>query len=197
MGKYYPDSLQSDAYKHPLENLNLAKYAWAATETVAADDDGVLVATATKTTAQVITTMTKQPPCARNVTVKSGGSAGDLKASKITVRGTNIAGAEIYEEFDVTVDTALDATGTKAFKSVTAVEIPAQDGTTATIQVGWGVKYGLPIKLEGQTPMWGYIDGKLEATAPTLVADADELEKNVVSFNTAPNGKATVFIFAI
>lgn len=197
MGRYYPDVLQSDAYKHPLENMNLAKYAWAATETVAADDDGVLVATATKTTAQVITTMTAQPPCARNVTVKSGGSAGDLKASKITVRGTNIAGDEIYEEFDVTADTALNATGSKAFASVTAVEIPAQDGTTATIQVGWGVKYGLPIKLEGQTPMWGYIDGTLEATAPTLVADADELEKNVVSFETAPSGKATLFIFAI
>ena len=197
MGRYYPDALESNVYNRPLENLNVVKYAWAAAETVAADDDGVLVATATKTTAQVITTMTKQPPCARNVTVKSGGEAGDLKASKITVRGTNIAGAEIYEEFDVTVDTALDAAGTKAFKSVTAVEIPAQDGATATIQVGWGVKYGLPVMLDGQTPMWGYIDGKLEATAPTLVTDDNELEKNVVSFNTAPNGKATVFIFAI
>lgn len=197
MGRYYPDVLQSDAYKHPLENLNLAKYVWTATETVAADDDGVLAAAATKTTAQVITTMTAQPPCARNVTVKSGGSAGDLKASKITVRGTNVAGAEIYEEFDVTADTALNATGSKAFASVTAVEIPAQDGATATIQVGWGVKYGLPVKLVGQTPMWGYIDGTLESTAPTLVSDEGELEKNLVSFNTAPAGKVTIFIFAI
>jgi len=55
----------------------------------------------------------------------------------------------------------------------------------------------LPVMLEGQTPMWGYIDGTLEATAPTLVTDDNELEKNVVSFDTAPNGKVTVFIFAI
>jgi len=188
MGRYLPTKLQTDAYAFPAESLSVAKLAWSTTDAVAADDDGILADTATKTTAQTVTTFAAQPACARNITVKSGGTAGDLKASKIIVYGRNMADMDITEEVAVTLDTAVDFTGSKAFKTITRVEIPAQDGTGATIRVGWGVKFGLPFVLAAAPLVWAQENGAL-AAAPTLAVDEDELEKNVVSFNTAPNGK--------
>ena len=50
-----------------------------------------------------------------------------MKAGDIVVYGTNIAGKEISETFTLTDDdTAVDA-GTKAFKTVTSIVIPAQE----------------------------------------------------------------------
>lgn len=140
---------------------------------------------------QVVTTGLTNPPAARNVTATAGGTAGDIKAITVTVAGTNIAGEAISEVLPAfTVDTAGSVVGVKAFKTVTSVTIPAHDGTGATTAIGFGDKLGLPFTLDRNTVLWAFLDNTKEGTAPTVVADTDELEKNTVDLNSALNGTA-------
>jgi hypothetical protein len=77
----------------------------------------------------------------------------------------------------------------------TAVTIGASADTTAgvpidTVSVGWGDKLGLPYMLTHNTVLATYLNNTLEGTAPTVVTDADEIEKNTIDLNSALNGTA-------
>lgn len=173
----------------------IANLAWTAEETAAADTDGIFDGIAAETTGgdPVIATVESdefvaQPPCARNVTVTvAATTAGHVKAAAITVTGTNMAGEEISEEFTPTVDTPATLTGTKAFASVTQVEVPAQDGDSVTVDVGFGQLIGLPYKLSKKRVFVTLNDGVVD-TAPTLAISATVLESNTVDFNGSLDG---------
>ena len=55
--------------------------------------------------------------------------------------------------------------------------------------IGYGDIIGLPVMTKYKKVRGARLDGVLEATAPTEVADADEIEKNTLVLNSSLNGK--------
>ena len=184
--------IQTEALFAPLKERIVASYDWSEAEAVAPDDDGVMTATATKTTEQTITEFAAQPPCARVLTVKSTGTAGDIAAKDIVIYGTDINNQAISEAITPTADTAINATTARAFKTVSKIVIGAMDGTGANIKVGWGDSYGLPFVSDGELLLYSLENGSV-ATAATITSNA-ELSKNIVAFHTTSNGKTREII---
>ena len=142
---------------------------------------------------QVITSSITNPAVPRNVTATAGGTAGDIKAIQVIVAGTNMHDEAITETLPAfTVDTAGTVTGSKAFKTVTSITIPAHDGTGATTSVGTGAKLGLPLKLSRNSVLAAYLNGAKEGTAPTVTVSATAVESNTVSLNSALDGSAVI-----
>lgn len=140
-------------------------------------------------TEQTITTAITNPSPARCVTATAGGTAGDIKAIQVTVVGTDAAGNALTETLPVfTVDTAGTVQGSKAFKTVTSITIPAHDGTGATTAIGVNDKLGLHHKLSRNTVLAAYLDDILETTAATVVTNSTVLAGNTVDINSALDG---------
>lgn len=55
--------------------------------------------------------------------------------------------------------------------------------------IGYGDILGLPVMTKFKKVISARLDRVLEATAPTEVADADEIEKNTLVLNSSLNGK--------
>lgn len=144
---------------------------------------------------QVVTTGITNPDVPRNVTATAGGTATDIKAIQVIVEGTNEDGATITETLPVfTVDTAGTVVGSKAFKTVTKITIPAHDGTGATTAIGRGSKLGLGTKLRLNTVRAAYLNNVLEGTAPTVAVSTTAVESNTVLLNSALPGAQQVDI---
>lgn len=125
----------------------------------------------------------------RNVVITPGGTTGDVPAGDVVVTGTDITGAVITESFTFAANAVAATVGSKAFKTITSVVFPIQDGGAATYDIGTGAKLGLARCFPSVPLCLGaFVDGTKEGTLPTLAADLDELCKNTISFNTALNG---------
>jgi hypothetical protein len=168
----------------------LAHFQASATNAVAASATGVHDAVTDTEEEVVITTEITSPAIPRNITATAGGTAGDIKAIQVTIAGTNYADEVISEDLPAfTVDTAGIVTGSKAFKTVISITIPAHDGTGATTSIGWGDKLGLPYTLTHNTVLSAFLDNTLESTAPTVTVSSTAIESNTVDLNSALNGK--------
>lgn len=177
----------------------IANLSWTALEMAAADTDGIFdgIAAGDATAEPAGTTVTAtpasdefvaQPPCARNVTVTvAATTAGHVKAAAIVVTGKNLNGDTITESFTPTVDTPATLVGAKAFKTITSVAVPAQDGDSVTVDVGFGQLIGLPYKLTKKRVLLTLNDGVVD-TAPALTISASALESNTVDFNGSLDG---------
>jgi hypothetical protein len=197
MGRFV-GALSTDVYGVSLKELRLGKLALSAAQGAAADADGILDGQASA--ADAVTTVTAflaQPPYPRNLTITPGGVTNDVKAASITVNGTNFNNEAISENFAFLADATAATVGAKAFKSVTSVVIPAQDGAGATFDVGWGDKLGLPFMADENTVIQALFDGVIETNAPTVVFDDDEIEKNTVDLHSALDGSIVEIIFAL
>jgi hypothetical protein len=138
--------------------------------------------------ADVVTTGITNPAVPRNITATAGGTAGDIKAVQVVVEGTNYADEAISETLPIfTVNTAGSVEGSKAFKTVTKITIPAHDGTGATTAIGFGDKLGLPYKLAHNTVLAAYLNNVKESTAPTVAVSATAVESNTIDLNSALN----------
>jgi len=163
---------------------------------VVANTTGVLAAVTSTASPSVITTGFTQPAYARNITATAGGTAADIKAIQVIVEGTNMDNETITETLPAfTVDTAGTVSGTKAFRTVTKVTIPAHDGTGATTSIGFGEVLGIPYKLPHNTVLLAYHNNVREGTLPTVATSATVLESNTFDLNTALNGsKVDVYL---
>jgi hypothetical protein len=160
-----------------------------AADAVAADADGVHAAVEDTGEEQEITAGITNPTVPRNITATAGGTAGDIKAVQVVVEGTNYADEEISEALPAfTGNTAGIVVGSKAFKTVTKVTIPAHDGTGATTSIGFGDKLGLPYKLAHNTVLAAYLNNVKEGTAPTVAVSATAVESNTIDLNSVLNG---------
>ena len=112
------------------------------------------------------------------------------------VYGTNFADQAISETFTFEADQETAETGALAFKTVNKITVAAQDGTGATFTVGFGELIGLPVMLSAKPLVFALDDGVI-MTAPTVTADADELEKNVIDLNGSLDGSVYDIFFAI
>lgn len=136
------------------------------------------------------------PDVPRNITATSGGVNTDVKAIQPIVHGTNENGTAISETLPAfTVNVNGDVVGSKAFKTITSVEIPPHDGNGATTSFGTGAKLGLGAMLSRDSILNAYLNGVREATRPTVAFDADEIEKNTVTLNSALNGTDVIVDF--
>lgn len=196
MDNRYVGELGSDVYGVSLNEFRLGHLQISAVQGVAADADGVHAAIASKTTAQTITTAITNPPYPRNITVTPGDTTGDIKAGTVIITGTNIADKVITEDFAFLADAADAKVGAKAFKTVTSIYIPVQDGTGASFTIGFGELLGLPVML-AHKPLAFALDDGVIMTAPVVTADADELEKNVIDINGSLDGSVYDIFMAL
>jgi hypothetical protein len=159
----------------------------------AASTTGVHAAVTDNGSQQVITTAITNPDVPRNITATAGGTNTDIKAIQVTVVGTDAEGHSISETLPAfTVDTAGTVTGSKAFKTVTSITIPAHDGTGATTAIGFGSKLGLGHRLSRNTVIAAFLNGVKEGTAPTVAFDSTNLCSNTVTLNSSLNGNAVI-----
>lgn len=179
----YPTNfgVSTDAYAKPIYLTRIVRQTLSTAEALTADADGLLAAEALPAAAADYTTFENDMPYARNITAVCS----DTQTGNMVVTGTNINDDAITETIALT--SAVAAAGTKAFKTVTNINLPIKVGSE-TINVGWGDKIGVPFLLgaAADRPMVEVtLNGVIEATAPTLTADADELEKNLIDLNSA------------
>lgn len=182
VGAWYPvnprnGDMQTDAGGSTrAQQVYVAHYRWASPNVAAATE--ICNVTPTAGTARVILSASlTQVDVARNLVVKAPTSYGGV----VDVTGTNLAGDVITEAF--TVSGTNTTTGAKAFKTVTHVEVPANE----SIQVGTGDKLGLPYMSAFTNILQTYLNSTLEGTAATVVRDADEIEKNTLDLNSSLN----------
>lgn len=181
--------LQTDAGGVTVDRGFMAHLQVSAAAATAADTDGIHAAVTDNGAQQVITTGITQPSVPRNITATAGGTAGDIKDVQVIIEGTNMNGDAITETLPkFTANTAGTVIGSKAFKTVTKITIPAHVGTGATTEIGFGEKIGLPHKLAHNTALAAYLDNAKEGTAPTVTVSATALESNTVDLNSALNG---------
>lgn len=156
---------------------------------VAAATDGVHAAVVDNGAEQVIITGITNPAVPRNITATAGGTATDIGAIQVTIEGTNYADEVITEILPAfTLDTAGTVVGSKAFKTITSITIPAHSGLGATTAIGFGEVLGIPYKLERNTVLAAYMNNTLESVDPTVLVDADNIENNTVDLNNALAG---------
>ena len=70
--------------------------------------------------------------------------------------------------------------------------MPAQDGDSVTVDVGWGDKLGLPYKLARSTILAGQtaLNNVVESTDPTLAVSATAIESNTIDLSSNLDGHA-------
>lgn len=166
---------------------------------LAVDSDGMIdgaeCTTGEEAEDLVITKFLKQPDWPRNiVVVVAATTAGDIAAGDIVVAGKNFAGEDITETHTVTADTAGTFTGTIAFKEVTSVTVPVQDGDSVTVDVGWGKVFGLPYLLEADEQVLVKLFNK-SADEGTVTPDAKDIEKNVLALAGTPDGAKDIDLY--
>jgi len=174
----------TNAVNKPLYCGRIGRQTLTSAQAATLDADGLLAAVALPAAAADYTTFAHAMPYARNITaVCSAAQAGNM-----VVTGTNINDVSITET--ITLNGNTPVTSVKAFKTVTNINLPIKAGSE-TINVGWGDKIGIPFML-GAAATRPIIEvtflGVIEANAPTITADADELEKNLIDLDSALDG---------
>ncbi len=148
-----------------------------------------------------VTSFATQNDVPRNLVITPGGTTTDIEACTIVVNGTNYHGRSISENFAFVADTASATTGVKAFKTVTSVVFPVDcesGGFAATWSVGRGEAIGLKRCMDvAGFWSWSTVGGAYESTRATIVADADEVEKNTADFNGTMNASNRFFGFFV
>jgi len=163
----------------------LRRQAW--TNALALVTTRLTTAQATSAAITTVTTFTAQPDFARLITILPGGTTADVKAGDYVITGTNIRN-EVISDTLVFADNATAAqTSIKAFKTVTSIVYPVQDGTAATFAVGMSDALGLDRAMAGNEVLRATIDGVIETTLPTVTFHATDVSRNTVDPNTALN----------
>lgn len=174
----------------PLANLRaqiVQHYSVAPAAVGVASVHAAITLPATGTT--TITTEITNPDVPRNVTIK-GNVAGIT--GNVVITGTNVLDAVITET--IALNAATEVLGTKAFKTVTQIVVPARNAGGDTVSVGIGKVIGLPhIVAYAGLLLVKLFEGS--ADTGTLAVDSDEIEKNVFSLNGSPNGSKLVDLY--
>ena len=158
----------------------------------AAADDAVLALTAQAVGAVVVGAGFTQPDMPRVLQVvgDTAGIDGDT-----VIEGTNINGDAISEA--ITMNGVTPVVGTKAFRTVTKVTLPAWNASGDMISVGFVDKLGLGSEFTFDPTILTVFNGVVEGTAPTATVDADEVEKNVIDLNSALDGSEIFYFYVV
>lgn len=133
-------------------------------------------------------TGTMDPP--RNVTITTT-SAADIDAVEVVITGTDVDGRALTDTITLTDAGNTTDSGTKAFATVTQVDIPAQSGTGGSIQIGFGAIIGLGYKAKdraGEVVVLSEVEaGSIVATGTFATASASG-PNGTYTPSTAPDG---------
>ena len=141
-----------------------------------------------------VTTFDAQPDFPRAISVDPGGTTADVPAGDVTVTGTNIRDELISDAITFAANATAAKATVKAFKTVTSVLFPIQDGASATYDIGVTDALGLDRAMSGNEVILATADGVYETTRPTVVFNATEVEGNMVTLNTALDTSLNVAI---
>lgn len=131
----------------------------------------------------------------RNITATvTAGTDTDIAAVQVIITGTNAEGVTITETLPAfTVNTAGTVIGSKMFKTVTSITLPAHDGTTVTTSIGTGETLGVDSRLKRNTSRNAYLAEAKEGTAPSVNVNETDIESNSFKLNSALNGTQVIF----
>lgn len=135
----------------------------------------------------VVTSDINQPDVCRILTATvSAETVANIKAVSVVVYGTNINGDKIEETLPAfTVDTAGTVTGLKAFATVEKIVIPAMDGDTVKVCIGWGKALALPYVTKDKVKiLHSYYNGNAEATVATVTLNDDVSKSLITPYNS-------------
>ena len=195
MGRFL-GQLSTEKFGITLKEMRVGRYDITAAQAATAAAVRAAI-TGSSEAAVVKTDAITNPAYPRNLVVTPGGTTADVKAGNVVIAGTNILDEPISENFAF-LDNATEATtGNKAFKTITSITIPIQDGNAATFAVTTGEKLGLPFMLDHNTLFRAIRNGAVEANAPTVAVDDDEIEKNTVTMHSALNGQKLELYFML
>jgi hypothetical protein len=195
MGRYL-GQLGTDALGVSVAEVKVGCIEWTAAE--AAAEAAVHAAiTSNGSTTVTTTTAITQPSCARNIVITPGGTTASVKAANIVINGTNIGGEAISESILMTENGTDAVVGSKAFKTVTSIVIPAQDGAGATFAFSSGSKLGLPVKLTKNPCLKAVFGTAADSALPTLAMSSTVLCSNTAIFATALDGTALQLYLAL
>ncbi len=135
------------------------------------DDDGT----------RKITTGITSPAYPRNLKVVSDT---ELITSTVKIHGTDMAGEDIDEE--ITLDGTTPRVGTKVFKTVTAIDLPAAEGEKK-VSVGVDNTLGFPYNQPHITVLNTFLNDAKETTPPTISFNSD-WALNTIKLNSALAG---------
>ncbi len=111
-----------------------------------------------------------------------------IEAGKLTITALEFAAN----------DTALAFTFSAGTSGITA-SAGTQNGTAGVavdnVDIGFGDKLGLPLKLAGVHHIGTYLNGSAENTAPTFATSATALESNTVDLNSSLDGTSVETLF--
>lgn len=167
------------------------------TDPIAASATRIKALTATSNSVVTnFTTFAAQPDFARFVSITPGGTTTDVAAGDYVITGTNIRDEVITDTLVFAANDSAAQISVKAFKTVTNVLLPVQDGAGATFSVGVTDALGLDRCMEGNEVELVTLDGVYETTRPTVTFHATDISKNTIDPNTALNAaKDVVAIF--
>lgn len=143
-----------------------------------------------------VTSFVAQPDVPRNLVVTPGGTTNDVRASSVVLYGSDMFGRNIMEVLAVADNASSAITGSLAFRTVTKVVLPGEEGShAATWSVGWGEKLGMKSCMdEAGHLVLATLDGAYEATRPTM-AIGSSVASNTADVNGAMNGSKDVELF--
>lgn len=197
-------ALNAGAYVEPLyKDIKLATQNVMEYQIITAPiaESTTLYKTAQASSASVTTTVSTfngQPDFPRNVTVTTGGTTNDCAAGNIVVTGKNIKNKVITESIAIEADQTGTVLGAKAFKSVSSILIPIQDGAACTYSFGSGIKFGFKNCLKSIGHIMHMFHGVtlIHPGSSLSVADDDEVEKNTFTATVnVPNGSNNYELF--
>jgi len=153
----------------------------------------------------IVTSGLTQPDVPRVLTITPTGTTANVATMSVVVTGTNVEGKVITDSFAFAATASTATTGKAAFKSITSVTIPKQNGSGVTFSIGTTNQLGLNHRLmTGQFGMRVIIDngtstlgsgGGINAVrshsfdaAPTVVTNNRYIELNNITPVTTPNG---------
>jgi hypothetical protein len=158
------------------------------TNPVALDVDRILDGQATSDSAiTTVTSFLAQPDFARKITVLPLGTTASVPAGDVTITGTNIRNEVISEAVTFAANATTEQVTTKAFKTITSIVFPIQDGAGATYDVGVNDALGLDRCMSANEVLRATMDGVIEGTLPTVTFNATDVSKNTVDSSTALN----------
>ena len=160
---------------------------------VVADVDRILDGQATSDSEiTTVTTFLAQPDVPRTISVLPLGTTASVPAGDVDIVGTDIADEVIADVVTFEANAATGLSTTKAFKTITSVVFPIQDGAGATYDVGVSDGIQLPDKLSQNTVFAAYLANVRETTAPAVTYSATVLSQNTINLNSAHNGAAVL-----
>lgn len=137
----------------------------------------------------------------RNLVITPGGTTADVAASSITITGTNVEGKVITEDFAFLANATDPTVGNKAFKTVTGISIPQQDGAAATFAVTTGAKLGIGMRNLSSMPIKvltrsaAGVEALEDAAASAFSSSA--VESNTVTTTTTMDGAVGFRVYVL